>query len=279
MTQHRDRAEGWQHAKLSGHKNEERVLRLFSNPDFCKTFSKRLNVAPIIGATIGGLNEKSVDGILGDSTKSKSDLSLTLQDNTYINISIKKSRGGQVYLIGVERFIEGFEKQFQVAIDDSIKNMMRLYFGGHPNMEEILKEINNKKEISEKIKRYQQRKQRLVWDSLCIYNKEGAYKLLSWFRDNIGDISTFCFGRGLAMKSEDWADYVWYTNLIGEDNIDKIFSIEEISKHSITSSNAIEIGKTLGGTTIQLPFGFVQWHQGKMQFHHSLDKIAKIVEQ
>ena len=36
-------------------------------------------------------------------------------------------------------------------------------------------------------------------------------------------------------------------------------------------------GKTLGGTTIQLPFGFVQWHQGQIQFHHNLDLMRKIL--
>lgn len=33
-----------------------------------------------------------------------------------------------------------------------------------------------------------------------------------------------------------------------------------------------------GGTTIQLPFGFVQWHQSSMQFHHSFDKIRNILK-
>ena len=32
-------------------------------------------------------------------------------------------------------------------------------------------------------------------------------------------------------------------------------------------------GTTNGGTTIQLPFGFVQWHQHQMQFHHNYYKI------
>ena len=38
----------------------------------------------------------------------------------------------------------------------------------------------------------------------------------------------------------------------------------------------IEPGQTRGGTTIKLPFGFVQWHQGQIQFHHNLDLIKKI---
>ena len=43
-------------------------------------------------------------------------------------------------------------------------------------------------------------------------------------------------------------------------------------------------GKVGGGTTIQLPFGFVQWHSptkkipGDMQFHHGYEKIKELVD-
>ena len=40
---------------------------------------------------------------------------------------------------------------------------------------------------------------------------------------------------------------------------------------------AITYGNNNGGTTIQLPFGFVQWHKGQMQFHHSYEKIRNLL--
>lgn len=274
----RNRADGWQHAKLSGHENEAKVLEMFSNLDFCSTFSNRLDIPSIIKADIGGLHEKNVESILGDTTKSKSDLTLVLENGSHVNISIKKSSAGQVYLISVERFIEGFERQFKTTINETVKEMLRLYFNGHPKIKEIIEVSNTKYKLRPNIAKYQTRKQRLVWESLCTYNNHGANELLNWFKENIGKIAKFCFAKGLSAKDEDWADYVWYTNLIGENALDSIYRVEDICVASQRNQDKVYIGNTLGGTTIKLPFGFVQWHQGQMQFHHNLAKIANIVE-
>ena len=274
----RNRADGWQHAKLSGHENEAKVLEMFSNRDFCSTFCNRLDIPSIIKADIGGLHEKNVESILGDTTKSKSDLTLVLENGSHVNISIKKSSAGQVYLISVERFIEGFEHQFNTTINETVKEMLRLYFNGHPKIKEIIEVSNTKYKLRPNIAKYQTRKQRLVWESLCTYNNHAANEFLNWFKENIGKIAEFCFAKGLSAKDEDWSDYVWYTNLIGENALDSIYRVEDICVASQRNQDKVYIGKTLGGTTIQLPFGFVQWHQGQMQFHHNLAKIANIVE-
>lgn len=274
----RNRADGWQHAKLSGHENEAKVLEMFSNLDFCSTFCNRLDIPSIIKADIGGLHEKNVESILGDTTKSKSDLTLVLENGSHVNISIKKSSAGQVYLISVERFIEGFEHQFNTTINETVKEMLRLYFNGHPKIKEIIEVSNTKYKLRPNIAKYQTRKQRLVWESLRTYNNHAANELLNWFKENIGKIAEFCFAKGLSAKDEDWADYVWYTNLIGENALDSIYRVEDICVASQRNQDKVYIGNTLGGTTIKLPFGFVQWHQGQMQFHHNLAKIANIVE-
>lgn len=51
----RDRATGWQHAKLSGHENESDVEQLFNDDNFKVAFSKRLGIGEIASATVGGL--------------------------------------------------------------------------------------------------------------------------------------------------------------------------------------------------------------------------------
>ena len=90
----RSRAIGWQHAKLSGHKNEVAVMHLFDDSDFCDKFSERLGIAKIKSKSVGGLNEHDVDCVLGGKTKSKTDLVLTLVDGNKVNISLKKSAAG-----------------------------------------------------------------------------------------------------------------------------------------------------------------------------------------
>ncbi len=277
MATGRDRASGWQHAKLSGHENESDVERLFRDADFRSSFSKRLGIGEIASASVGGLCETDVLSVFGDKTKSKTDLTITLKDGQTINVSIKKSAGGQVYLIGVERFIDGFEKQFKKTISNDIKELLYIYFYGSPRTNALLNDANVTRNEGATLIAYQRRHNRLVWQSLYNWGKDKGDSLLNWFKDNISDIADFCFARGLAANKKDWAQYVWYINLLGEDDFDEIFSVEDIEK--AISANIAEVfpSSQNGGSTTQLPFGFVQWHQQKMQFHHSLSKLSEIV--
>ena len=272
----RDRATGWKHAKLSGHKNEDAVKSLFDDKDFCKRFVQRLGIAEIESVCIGGLNEKDVPCILGGKTKSKADLVLTLCDTSRVNISIKKSSSGQVYLITVDRFIEGFEKQYTVSVPDDIKESLHLYFYGHKDTTSLLNNPSVVSGESSQLISYQKRKGRLVWDSLKNYDAERADRFKTWLQNNIANIADFCFSKGLAQNSEDWVDYVWYVNELGEGDFDDIFKIEDVKEVASQNIAAICPSNRNGGSTIWLPFGFVQWHQAQMQFHHKLSLLKKM---
>lgn len=277
MATGRDRATGWQHAKLSGHENESDVEQLFKDREFRVAFAKRLGIGEIASAAVGGLCETDVTSVFGDKTKSKTDLTISLTDGSHINVSIKKSWGGQVYLIGVERFIDGFEKQFKKTIPSQIKELLYIYFYGSPQTDGLL---NNPKVVSgetQALVSYQKKHNRLVWTSLYNWDKSKADSLLKWFKDNIADIAEFCFSRGLAANQKDWAQYVWYINLLGEDDFDEIYSIADIKSAMAAHTDEIFPSSQNGGSTTQLPFGFVQWHQQKMQFHHSLGKLSEII--
>lgn len=275
----RNRATGWQHAKLSGHTNEAMVESLFEDEAYRKSFAKRIGVERIDSVCIGGLHETNVRSVFGDTTKSKTDLQLTVEGGNTINISIKKSSCGQVYLIGVERFIKGYELQFKEVIPQNIKKLLYLYFYGHTDTNTLLNDPNIINGESSKLVQYQRKHNRLVWESLCKLNQKQAYSLLDWFKQNIGKISDLCFSRGLATDSKEWAHYVWYINKLGEDDTDVIFSVESIKKAVESKANLIFPSKINGGSTIQLPFGFVQWHQTKMQFHHNREKLLEVVDE
>ena len=82
---------------------------------------------------------------------------------------------------------------------------------------------------------------------------------------------------GAVRDSEEWSDFVWYINLLGQNNTDDIFFIEDICNAAQkTAKTETYYGSSYGGTTIQLPFGFVQWHQKQLQFHHSYEKICSL---
>ena len=77
----------------------------------------------------------------------------------------------------------------------------------------------------------------------------------------------------------EWCDFVWYINLLDENDMDDLFFIEDICEAAQdVAYRETYYGSVFGGTTIQLPFGFVQWHQGKMQFHHDFEKVRRLVE-
>ena len=102
--------------------------------------------------------------------------------------------------------------------------------------------------------------------------------MLDWFSQNAYELTKLAFTMGAAMDPKEWSEYVWYINLLGENSVDQIFHIEEIctAAKRVTEKETYYGGRN-GGTTIQLPFGFVQWHQAQMQFHHSYEKICNLL--
>lgn len=274
--EHRDRASGWKHAKLSGHENE-RLLEELVQSDIA-TQQRLLAAAHKENATIvdidfGGLRETNVPSVFGDTTKSKTDMHLYLSDGSRVNVSIKKSTGGQVYLIGADRFIRGFEMQYGLKIPADVKRAISLFWGTADDTIDIVNQYAGEN------KAYELRKHRLVAYTLGLYNYDLSRVLVDWFNDMMPYIFDFCFSRGLARNAEDWADIVWYRNELQENDVDEMFNISDLG--NALPRNA-EYGTRTGGSTIQLPFGFVQWHSptkkipGDMQFHHSYEKLAEL---
>lgn len=278
--EHRDRSTGWQHAKLSGHKNEELVkIRLDTDEEFATSLLKRIDrpYAYIVHTTIGGLHETNVPSVNGRKTKSKTDLKVYLDTNEVINISIKKSLGGQVYFVRAGLFIDTFEKQFNTQITDDVRRAINLFWATADDAIGIIKEYGD--QTITKNYDLQIRHKSLNATTLKAYN-EGLYDvLLQWFTDNAYKLAKLSFSTGAVYDSNEWSDFVWYINLLGENNTDDIFFIEDVC--NATQKNAKDktyYGSSYGGTTIQLPFGFVQWHQKQLQFHHCYDKLRLILK-
>ena len=281
----RNRAEGWKYAKLSGHSNEEKVAKLTKNDK--KTQKRILDCAHIFNAEItdvkyGGLTETNVPCIFnGETTKSKTDMWIYLSNNKTIKISIKKDTGGQVYLIAIDRFIKGYEIQYNETIPNDVKKAINLYFGSdnEHNIPTIIQKYSIK---NEKLIDLQIRKHRLVADTLKKYDEKLFNALIEWFDISSKNLFDFCFSKGLAANENDYADIVWYINLVGDLELDTMINLKDIIK---TMPKNTHYGVANGGSTIQLPFGFVQWHSptkvipGCLQFHHNYDKIINFCKQ
>lgn len=270
----RNRSEGWKHAKLSGHENEDNITLLVQENlelQHCIMQCANRENMEIIDIIDGGLNETNVISVFGDKTKNKTDLKIILSNNDTINISIKKSCAGQVYLITADRFIRGYQKLYNHEIPQRIKRAIQLYWGEAEDTRDLIEKYRDK--VEQKIYDYQIRKHRLVASTLKYYDSEMPKDLLDWFDENMYNIIDFCFSRGLALDEKEKAEIIWYKNTIGENNVDTKLWLPKI-KNAIFEK--CYYGSTLGGTTIQLPFGFVQWHQGCMQFHHKYEKVINL---
>ena len=277
--EYRDRATGWQHAKLSGHKNEELVkMRLDTDEKFASDLLKRIDrpSSHIIHTSIGGLHETNVPSVNGRKTKSKTDLKIILENNEEINISIKKSCSGQVYFVRAGLFINTFEKQFRTHIPIDVQKAINLFWASDDDAIDIIQKFGD--QINIRNYNLQLKHKSLNATTLKSYNEHLYHILLSWFTDNAYKLAKLSFSIGAVRDCSEWSDYVWYINLLGENNTNDIFLIEDICKAAQTvACEETFYGSSYGGTTIQLPFGFVQWHQKQMQFHHNYNKICNML--
>lgn len=279
MTEQRNRSDGWKHAKHSGHNNEELIKELLdTDVVYLENLLKRINYQKIkvYSVSIGGLHETNVSSVNGRTTKSKTDLKIICMDGKTINISIKKSLGGQVYFIRAGLFIEVFQKQFDKKIPTNVQRAIRLFWAEAEDAIAIIEKYADKTDV----KNYEQqiRHNSLNATTLIAYDKSLADDLLDWFKSNIYELTKLSFAMGAVKEPAEWSEFVWYKNLLGENCADNIISIEEICKKANKNAfSEICFGDRNGGTTIQLPFGFVQWHHRQMQFHHDYYKIMNLL--
>lgn len=276
----RNRAEGWQHAKRTGHANEDRIEKLLlSDAAFAGRFLARVGEPgrKIVKVSGGGLGEAHVPSVFksGEPTTPKADVYVELDDGRRLTFSIKKSPSGQVYLVTVGNFIEAYEAHY-APIPERVKRAIRLFWGSADDVEKVV-------DAHGVARTYEKRKHRAVAGTIRAYDPALHDELLKWFTDNAGNLADLCFARGGARNPADWAQFVWYRNELGENPLDRIFRIGDVRKAAAAAAaKTTAFGKVNGGSTIQLPFGFVQWHSpqktfpGSMQFHHRLECLERL---
>ncbi len=275
----RNRADGWKHAKASGHENETLLVESLRSPERLGPLAKRVGIRALDGSVEmahAGQSEVGVPSILGGTTKSKVDVRVSWEglENTS-GISVKKSKGGQVFLITVERFLDGFGRHFG-AVPPDVGRGLSLFIGGSDESDEALNSVTpTDPRIRSMEIRYQSR---MVWDTLERFDKRVAWALLEWLTESIGEVCEFCFSRGLAANREDWADLLWYRNLVDPESLDLdcLVLVDDLKLAVANHGGMVQPGSRNGGSTIQTPFGWLQYHQGQIQFHHKLESISAL---
>jgi hypothetical protein len=266
-------SEGGRKMKIEGHLNEELITSEIINTiddSIVKNLLKHdENVVDII---CDGINTKKVDSIFNNKkTTSKCDIKV-ITNQKIIKLSIKKSNSGQVHLNKVKSFIDGYELTYN-PIPNIVKDALLFLFSGHENTLSIL---NDKKYYNELTNSMELHHRTLTVETMNKYHPSLSVELLSWVKNNIKNITEIVFKRGWAINQDDWVEYILYSNKINENShIDDLINIDTLIQNS--NEDHVKFGVENGGTTIQLPFGHLQYHLGGLQFHHNRKKILNII--
>ena len=269
--------------KITGHQNEEEIAKkLNENKDFRQHFCERLKLdeKDFVSAIAGGLNASKEDGVIGKTT-GKSDIAVSWKNHPSTNISIKKRPSGQVYLITAKNFIAAYEAQYQTTIPEKVKTALALFTGEHPHAKEILDKTDISVDGQKAREIAHEQNSRLMFDVISNYDKDMAQELLAWLKDNIVSICEFCFSAGAVKDHENWANILWYKNLVDEEwqGLDYMVSIEDLKEAlgKNGENNIVEKGPQNAGSSIHLPFGHLQYHKQSLQFHQKMSKIQQLL--
>jgi hypothetical protein len=290
----RTRSKGWKAAKKKGHQTEDLLSEKVFKEDKFREFVYKETFGEEGGQNASvegcGINAKKVPSVLPELTDRKADLRITWQNGKTAGFSIKNDIHGQVYLPTVSHFIEGCFYQYNLTVPENVKLMLRLFIGDdEKEWFEYSKKIGFSgyyyKKTREPLERHQKR---FCAETLCRAFPKEWDSLVIWFRENIKEITSLSFCKGLCLEREHQADYYWvYTfNKRNAPPINRIISIEKIisSISKLPDEKKCFVGPKNGGTTLWLPFGTLQMHspgkiKNRMQFRHELPFIEKLINE
>jgi hypothetical protein len=280
----RNRSEGWRHAKLDGHANEERFAKsLLKNQELVSIIENQIiKDLPKGKLDISVDGAKHVDSIFGDKTTSKVDLAMNWSSGEQINISLKKSSGGQAWLISVPRFMSVVEFYLNCKLDSEVKMGISLFIGGANlvNYEDYFNKcLESDKGKNPIIAKQEIHQRRLVAISIESNFPSVWEATLNFFNTNIALITRLSFAQGLAKSEKDAADVIIYNKAPDGKSV---FPISRIVNNVSLRTKSVPViaGSKNGGSTLQLPTGSLQMHhpQGEnlLQFRHDYKKISTL---
>lgn len=271
--------------KESGHRNEECIAEMLNNNKrFREHFCDRIDIkeSEFVQAIAGGKHATKEDSIIGRMTPGKTDISVRWKDGSTTNISIKKNRCGQVYLVTAKNFIAAYEAQFKKSIPDNVKRALSLFIGEAVDSKSILDRTDLSIDGSQARKLAHEQNNRLMFDVIYKYDPNMATDFLEWIKNEIASIFELCFSSGAVKDRNKWANILWYKNLVDADEhgLDYMVPISQIKIALKKNKDNIVVksGPKNAGSTLQLPFGHLQYHLKQLEFYQQLNKIQALLE-
>ena len=278
----RNRSEGWKHGKLSGHANEAHVARLLvedrglAREVFLARFGDEHSTQLEVTA-VEDIGKLTVPTVLGDLRYPKPDTLIEFEGGKRLALSIKKSESGQVWLVTLDRFVKIVEFYTHAPVPPIALEALHLFIGGARNIKTVAslyeQAIESTPETLVSIRKQERHQKRLTSTTLKAVYPQRWQALIDFLVENIELLTLLMFSRGATASKDYWADTVLYYL---ENGGTAAFDIQRIAAAAQQARDEIAYGVLRGGTTIQLPTGFLQMHKGQVQFHHQLHKLSEL---
>ena len=270
-------------AKTSGHENERLIAAsLNSDKEFRTHFCGRIgrDASEFVLAEAGGKNAKKELSVLGGKTQGKTDVSVLWKDGSRTNISVKKRASGQVYLVTARNFVAAYEAQYNVIVPSRVRRALAFFIGEDPESRSILDATDIAVDGGEFRHIAHCQNYRLMFSVIKNYDPNMAVELLAFLHDKLDNIFELCFAAGAVKDRSLWSDVLWYKNLVDVEGmgLDYLVSIPVV-KAAIQRQLPqlkVEPGKQ-PGSTIQLPFGHLQYFHKQLEFYQKLKKIQSLL--
>jgi hypothetical protein len=269
--------------KESGHENEEKIAEaLNGNAKFREHFCENMGMptSAFVAATAGGKHDAKVPGVLGTMTTPKTDVVVLWKGGRITNISVKKSPLGQAYLVKASIFADVYEAQYGVSVPEKVRRALELFVGEACDSKAILDATDISVDGARARKLANEKNFRLMFEVIRNYDAAMARQLLEWLKAEIVKICELTFSAGAVKDREQWAHVLWYKNLVDADGqgLDYLVPIKRIMEalEKNGEKNIVERGPQNAGSTIQLPFGHLQYHQGQLEFYQHLKRIQAL---
>lgn len=180
-----------------------------------------------------------------------------------------------------KNFVAAYSAQYRTTVPENVAHALALFIGEAVDSRAIL-EATDPSVDGEKVRALARHQNfRLMFDVLRAYDSVMAEALLRWLRDKLVSITELCFAAGAVKDRDRWAHILWYKNLVDGEGLglDYMVPIKSLlaALEKNAGKNAVERGPLNAGSTIQLPFGHLQYHKRQLEFYQQLSKIQELL--
>lgn len=167
-----------------------------------------------------------------------------------------------------------------INIPSRVRRALAFFIGEDPESRSILEATDIAVDGSGSRKTACEQNYRLMFDVIKNYDPNMASELLSFLHDKLDNVFELCFAAGAVKDRSLWSNVLWYKNLVDVKGmgLDYLVSLPVVKAAIQRQLPMLTVGPTRHpGSTIQLPFGHLQYFHKQLEFYQKLKKIQSLL--